>query len=60
VKSYLQKAKDTRTEEQRMAMLSLLLDLKKLYPNAHIYGHHDFDKSKDCPSFDAKKEYEKI
>lgn len=52
-----QKAKDTRTEAQKMSLLSLLLDLKKLYPDAQIYGHRDFDSGKDCPSFDARKEY---
>lgn len=57
---YLQKAKDTRTDEQKAALLSLLMDLRKLYPNAKIYGHHDFDKGKDCPSFDAKNEYNRI
>lgn len=54
------KAKDTRTEEQKASLLSLLLDLKKFYPNAQIYGHHDFDKGKECPCFDAKTEYRKI
>lgn len=55
-----QPKKDTRTDEQKISLQSILYDLKKLYPDAKIYGHHDFDKSKDCPSFDAKKEYEKI
>ena len=54
---YKQKAKDTRTEEQKAALLSLLIDLKKMYPQAHIYGHCDFDSGKACPSFNAKKEY---
>ena len=57
---YLQKAKDTRTNEQKAALLSLLMDLKKLYPKATIYGHHDFDKGKECPSFDAKTEYKRL
>ena len=51
--------KDTRTEEQRAALLSLLTDLKKLYPNAKIHGHRDF-ANKACPSFDATKEYSKL
>ena len=55
-----QKAMDTRTEAQKASLLSLLMDLKKLYPNAKIYGHHDFDKGKDCPSFDAKEEYKRL
>lgn len=60
VPMHLQKAKDTRTEEQKMALLSLLLDLKKLYPKARIYGHHDFDSGKECPSFNAKYEYRNL
>jgi N-acetylmuramoyl-L-alanine amidase len=48
--------KDTRTEQQKAALLSLLIDLKKLYPRAKIYGHRDF-ANKDCPSFNATKEY---
>lgn len=55
-----QKPKDTRTEEQRAALLSLLLDLRKIYPNAAIYGHHDFEPHKECPSFDARKEYRRV
>ena len=55
-----QKALDTRTTAQKAALLSLLMDLKKLYPNAKIYGHHDFDPSKPCPSFDAKNEYKRL
>lgn len=67
------KAKDTRTNAQKAALLSLLMDLRKLYPNAKIQGHRDFspDKNHDgvisenefikwCPSFDAKKEYRKV
>ena len=51
--------KDTRTEEQKATMLGLLLDLRRLYPGAKIYGHRDF-ANKACPSFDAKKEYSRI
>lgn len=54
------KAKDTRTEEQKAALLELLVELKKMYPKAVVYGHHDFEKHKDCPSFDARKEYRRI
>ena len=52
-------AKDTRTLAQKAALLSLLVDLHKLYPKAIIVGHHDYDKGKSCPSFDAK-EYHNI
>jgi len=55
------KAKDTRTAEQKASILKLLKDLKKQFPTAKIQGHRDFPKvNKACPSFDAKKEYEKI
>jgi N-acetylmuramoyl-L-alanine amidase len=55
-----QKSKDTRTLRQKAALLNLLGDLKKIYPNAKIYGHHDFEPKKDCPCFDAKSEYKNI
>jgi len=52
-------AKDTRTEEQKDALLDLLLQLKDTYQGSEIYGHRDFS-SKACPSFDARTEYENI
>lgn len=52
--------KDTRTELQKNALLSLLIDLKGMYPGATIYGHHDFDKGKACPSFDARCAYSRL
>lgn len=54
------KPKDTRTDAQKFALMSLLVDLKKSYPYAKIYGHRDFDSGKACPSFDAQTEYRKI
>lgn len=67
------KSKDTRTNAQKAALLSLLMDLRKLYPKAVIQGHRDFsedknhngiidpwERIKDCPCFDAKTEYRKI
>lgn len=59
-KDDVKKSKDTRTHEQRAALKAILIDLKRLYPNAKIYGHRDFDKGKDCPSFDAKTEYSEL
>lgn len=53
-------AKDTRTLQQKAALLNLLTDLRQQYPQAKIYGHHDFEKKKDCPSFDAKTEYKTL
>lgn len=51
--------KDTRTPEQKLALMRLLREFKKNYPNVKIYGHRDFS-SKACPSFDAKNEYKNI
>ena len=33
--------------------------LKKLYPDAEIYGHNNF-ANKACPSFNARDEYKVI
>lgn len=52
--------KDTRTELQKNALLSLLIDLKGMYPGATIYGHHDFDNRKECPCFNARIEYRRL
>lgn len=55
------RAKDTRTKEQKTALLSLLKELKKLYPEAQILGHRDFPNvRKACPSFNAKEEYKNL
>ena len=67
------KAKDTRTEKQKAALIDLLVDLRKLYPKAKISGHRDFSPDlngngfiepqewiKECPCFDAKTEYRKV
>lgn len=52
------KAKDTRTDEQKASLLKILKELKTKYPNAKIQGHRDFPGvNKACPSFDAKSEY---
>lgn len=56
----LLKAKDTRTDAQKGALICLLYDLKKLYPKAQIWGHRDFDSGKECPSFDARNEYRRF
>lgn len=66
-------AKDTRTLAQKASLLSLLTDLRKLYPTAKICGHRDFSEDlnkngilepwewmKECPCFDAIKEYSKL
>ena len=50
------KAKDTRTLEQKEALVLLLVRLKTQFPMAMIHGHRDF-AAKECPSFDATMEY---
>lgn len=55
------KSVDNRTIQQKETILYLLRELKRKFPNAIIQGHRDFPNvKKDCPSFDAKKEYEEI
>jgi N-acetylmuramoyl-L-alanine amidase len=55
------KSKDTRTNLQKIELIRLLKKLKALYPNAKILGHRDFKGvKKDCPCFDAKKEYSNL
>lgn len=51
--------KDTRTPEQKEALLTLLRRLKARFPNATIHGHRDF-AAKACPSFDAFREYRQL
>lgn len=51
--------KDTRTPQQKAALVKLLTELKHRYPNASIHGHRDF-AAKACPSFDATTEYKDI
>lgn len=53
------KPKDTRTPAQKKALLSLLRDLKNKYPKASIHGHKEFSV-RDCPCFDANKEYKDL
>jgi len=53
------KPKDTRTPQQKEAMLQLLEALKEEYPTAMIIGHNDVS-SKACPCFNAKQEYHKL
>lgn len=51
--------KDTRTPEQKRALVKLLRELKQRYPSAVIHSHRDF-ANKACPSFDATKEYKTL
>lgn len=67
------KSADTRTDEQKKSLVLLLKALRKRYPDAIIQGHRDFSPDlnhngviernewiKDCPCFNAKKEYKNI
>lgn len=51
--------KDTRTTDQRRALVAVLRTLKAMFPNAVIHSHNDF-ANKACPSFNATLEYENI
>lgn len=51
--------KDTRTPEQKAALLTLLKKLKAKYPKAAIHGHREF-AAKACPCFNAKAEYKDL
>ena len=51
------KCRDTRTLQQRAAMSNLLIELRLRYPQAVIVGHSFWDHKKQCPCFDAAKEY---
>ena len=52
---------DTRTTEQRLAMLQLLEVLHRRYPRALIVGHHDLDPQKACPCIaDVAREYAEL
>lgn len=51
--------KDTRTQEQKDALLKLLRELKKKYPYATIHGHYEY-ANKSCPNFLVSEEYKNI
>ena len=67
------KGTDNRTIEQKASLVDVLTVLKKQFPDAEIKGHRGFspDKNgngiiepaeyiKQCPCFNAKKEYQHI
>lgn len=47
---------DTRTPEQKAALIALISRLQKSYPGATVHSHRDFAR-KACPCFNATKEY---
>lgn len=55
------KAVDNRTIAQKESLLYYLRDLKRKFPEAKILGHREFaGVKKECPCFNASKEYENI
>lgn len=50
---------DTRTYDQKRAMLKLVTNLIKLY-RCDVHGHRDYTDLKECPCFDAHQEYTNI
>lgn len=50
------KAKDTRTPQQKAALVKLVADLKLKYPNATVHGHNEF-ANKACPCFTVKNDF---
>ncbi|WP_455667098.1 N-acetylmuramoyl-L-alanine amidase [Phocaeicola sp.] len=54
------KPMDTRTLEQKGALLALLRELRGVFPEALIVGHHDLNPVKACPCFDAVREFKGV
>ena len=50
---------DTRTEEQKKSLLTLIKTLKLCHKDALVCGHNDLS-TKPCPSFNATKEYKTL
>jgi N-acetylmuramoyl-L-alanine amidase len=53
--------KDTRTEEQKRSMRTLVVALKGVFPDAEVLGHRDFPNvRKACPCFDVRRWWESV
>lgn len=53
------RAKDTRTEAQKKALIKILKTLTHIYPEASIHSHFEF-ANKACPCFNAGEEYAEL
>ncbi len=53
------KPKDTRTPEQKAALIQNIKELKKKFPWIVVRSHFEF-APKACPSFNATKEYKNV
>ena len=51
------KPSDTRTLPQKASLVALLRELKQMFPNVLVVGHHDLNPMKECPCFNAVTEY---
>ena len=55
------KAKDTRTPEQKAALVELVNALLFRYPGIkEIIGHREVCKAKECPCFDVRAEFPQV
>ncbi len=59
VKGWDKIGKDTRTPEQKAAIIKLIKELKTRYPSATVHGHNEF-ANKPCPGFNAREEYKNL
>lgn len=48
---------DIHTADQKEAQSRLLVQMRRLYLQARVVGHHDLIPGKACPCFDAQAEY---
>ncbi|MFQ5532045.1 MAG: N-acetylmuramoyl-L-alanine amidase [Candidatus Nanoarchaeia archaeon] len=53
------RAKDTRTEAQKKALIKILKTLTHIYPEASIHSHFEF-ANKACPCFNSGEEYAEL
>lgn len=50
---------DTRTDEQKKSLIKLIAYLRDEYGNIPVHGHNEYS-NKDCPCFNAFKEYNDV